>query len=624
MKINKYLLWLPIPFLLAMFFGCSSREDPPVRRKVILLGADGLTEKVVARLLQQKKLKNIQYLRNNGSYGRMASIEIIVSPAIWTSVATGKKREDHGIILFQTKDKDGRLMIVNNSHRRTKALWNILSENQMNVGSVGYFTTWPVEAINGFMVSDVSIFPIKKGYYPPQTAKIMKDILDPYIDYDMKRLDTFARMSFEEQFEYFTPKMFQYLDQLGSELIDDYLKFKNRRIYSKIESEQYRDFFKNNGRIANIMWAYFVDHIRFEYARRLYRKDLDFFTLLLKGPDVASHFTWEYYEPGPGTPPADMEIYQNIIPNYYSFIDRVLGFFLKAADLDTVVLLVSDHGFERVGENTVVCYDINKILNTMGYLDYGPDGQIKTDKIFDEITDEWMLRNRIRRLHVNLNNIYPNRDPGRDEEKIRRIIDQLAAIRVGEKRLFREVNYFPAKHSGRYSAVLVQAYKVVKKMDSYQPDHPGFYTIEAVINKDFDTPEFHRKHPYWKGIITINQRSYPLDRYFRYSVNKGKHSTYDGVVNFIGPVIKSNNLVKGFSILDVTPAILKILDLPIGADMAGGVPIGIFKPEFLVKHPTRYIKSYDEINKPLPRTTPQRSPVDHKIKKQYRSLGYIQ
>jgi predicted AlkP superfamily phosphohydrolase/phosphomutase len=595
--------------------GKSTPKAFSAKYKVILLGADGLTNSVIERLLKQNKLKNIRFVRSHGSYGRITSLDPIISPAIWTSIATGKKPKDHGIEHFRIKNDKGRMIVTNRFHRKTKTLWNILSENQMKVGMVGYFTTWPVEKVNGFMISDISVFPIDKGFYPPQIQDVIKEVLEPYIDYDLNHMDEIAPITLIEQLKYFTPRMLTYLDKLGSELTTGYLGLKSNTTYSTNESKQYSEFLKRNKTIYRVIEAYLNDNIKYEYAKRMYKNDIDFFSLFLKGPDIASHKAWRYYEPDQDTPRSEIEAYKNIIPSYYVFVDKVLGYFLRVADQNTIIILVSDHGFKKTLRLLI---DINKVLNTMGYLYYDSDRKIKGDKIFDDRIF-WGRHIQFRRLHVNLNNIYPNRDPNQDELKMKQIVSQLAAVSVGEFKLFSKINYYPGEHAGLSEKLRNKFYEEA----DYKPETTsGLYSIEAFINKAFYTFDF-MNNSGLNGTIAINQRYYPLKNYFKL-INDSEHSLHDGVIHFMGPIIKSGNLIKGLSVLDVTPAILKILDMPVGADMAGITPTGIFKPEYLIEHPTRHIKSYDEINRPLQKTAPQKSPLEHKTAEQLRALGYIQ
>jgi predicted AlkP superfamily phosphohydrolase/phosphomutase len=590
-------------------------ETIPAKNKIILIGADGLTEKVVAQLLSQNKLKNIKYMRENGAYGRIISINPTASPILWTSMATGKKQKDHGILGFQIEDpQTGRMIVANNSHRKTKAIWNILSENKLKVGLIGYFNTWPVEKVNGFMISDISISPVEKGCYPPETYHIMKEILAPYTTYDLTRMYPFNVFDLDEEevFRHFTPKMFNYLDQLGSELINNFLQIKESRIYSTNEAMQYFEFLKHTPIIKIALRRYFLDHIRFEYAKKMYKKDIDLFILYLKVPDAFSHIAWEYYRPNATTSKPDIEAYKDIIPRGYVFIDQVLGYFLQAADSATTVIFVSDHGF---GDLTKPLYNVNKMLNTMGYLDYESDSEIKRDKIFDDTIYRWSRHSWFRRLYVNLNNLYPDRDPAQDELNMQLIADQLAAIKVGDVKLFWKINYYPGKH---LAAPIMKNFALYKDISTTS----GIYAIEALINGTFYSPEF-LNNLRADETITINGKHYTLKEYVEFA-SLGEHDPYDGLAHFLGPVIKSKGFVEGYCILDLTPTILKILDLPIGADMAGNVPIGIFKPEFLVQHQTQYIKSYDEINEPFPKVDPQASPMEDQLKQQLRSLGYIQ
>ncbi len=59
------------------------------------------------------------------------------SPLIWTSIATGKRREKHGIFDFVVDRIDDRRIPVTRNLRRVKAFWNILSEQGIPVGIVG-------------------------------------------------------------------------------------------------------------------------------------------------------------------------------------------------------------------------------------------------------------------------------------------------------------------------------------------------------------------------------------------------------------------------------------------------------------------------------------------------------
>jgi hypothetical protein len=76
-----------------------------------------------------------------------------LSPRIWASIATGQPPEVHGIVNWHIYE-DGRLHLYSSFDRRSPAIWNIASALGRTVGVVNWLTTYPAEAVKGFMVSD--------------------------------------------------------------------------------------------------------------------------------------------------------------------------------------------------------------------------------------------------------------------------------------------------------------------------------------------------------------------------------------------------------------------------------------------------------------------------------------
>ena len=115
----------------------------------------------------------------------------------------------------------------------------------------------------------------------------------------------------------------------------------------------------------------------------------------------------------------------------------------------------------------------------------------------------------------------------------------------------------------------------------------------------------------------------PDDRLLRRTkVNSARHFNEDGIFIFMGPHIKEHNFVNGIvSVLDITPTLLRLMGLPLAADMDGYPIEGAFTSEFISKNPLRLIKTYD-INRKYT-NDPIESPVDDEIKERLRSLGYI-
>ena len=113
---------------------------------MIVLGLDGVDPEVVDLLMSEGKLPNFARLRQGGAYGRLESSKPLLSPIIWTTIATGKTPLEHGIGHFvAVNEKTGAQLPVTSQMRRVKALWNILSGAGREVAVVGWWATWPAE-----------------------------------------------------------------------------------------------------------------------------------------------------------------------------------------------------------------------------------------------------------------------------------------------------------------------------------------------------------------------------------------------------------------------------------------------------------------------------------------------
>jgi hypothetical protein len=106
-------------------------------------------------LMAEGKMPNFATLRTEGAYGRLMSSKPMLSPIIWTTIATGKPPEQHRIGHFvAVNEQTGEQLPVTSQMRKVKALWNILTEAGRRVDVVGWWATWPAERVQGALVSD--------------------------------------------------------------------------------------------------------------------------------------------------------------------------------------------------------------------------------------------------------------------------------------------------------------------------------------------------------------------------------------------------------------------------------------------------------------------------------------
>ena len=124
-------------------------------RKVLLIGWDSADWKVIMPLIDAGKMPNLAKLVENGICGNIATLQPVLSPMLWTSIATGKRAYKHGVHGFSEPDPlTGSIRPVTNLSRKTKAIWNILNQNNLNTITVGWWPSNPVEELSkGFETS---------------------------------------------------------------------------------------------------------------------------------------------------------------------------------------------------------------------------------------------------------------------------------------------------------------------------------------------------------------------------------------------------------------------------------------------------------------------------------------
>ena len=94
-------------------------------------------------------------LVGEGTMANLATLHPVLSPMLWTSIATGKRPFKHGVLGFTepTEDASG-IRPVTSLSRKVKALWNILGQEGLRSNVVGWWPSHPAEPIRGAMVSN--------------------------------------------------------------------------------------------------------------------------------------------------------------------------------------------------------------------------------------------------------------------------------------------------------------------------------------------------------------------------------------------------------------------------------------------------------------------------------------
>src|SRR4030095_10442600 len=148
--------------------------DVSHQRKVLLIGWDAADWEHITPLLEEGLMPTLDAFINRGGMGNLATLQPILSPMLWNSVATGKcadKRGSHGFI--EPDPVNGGARPYTSTSRKCKALWNILTQSGLRSNVIGWGGGAPAGAINGNVNTDACggvRFDPEKGWTFPKGA----------------------------------------------------------------------------------------------------------------------------------------------------------------------------------------------------------------------------------------------------------------------------------------------------------------------------------------------------------------------------------------------------------------------------------------------------------------------
>jgi len=325
-----------------MIWGIMKRRVNVKHRKTnrtLLVCVDGGSWNVINPLIKANKMPHIAKLVNEGVSGELKSIEPILSPAIWTSIATGKTPEKHGIKNFFTLQDS----------LKAKRIWEIFEDYRRSVGVMGYFATHPPRVRNGFMVP---------GFFDPGIETIPENL-------------SFFRELLVATDRGRNAKPLQMTKYAWKAMMNG---CKTSTIWNAGCHYLWKRFKK-----PELLDSYYKEqNIYLKFARDLFisclkKFDPDLSILYFWGTDPVSHRYWQFYEPQYFTDinkNEDIRRYKDVIPNCYILLDHTIGQILKSFDKEDTIFIVSDHGFKRL-ENYGHFYkiDAEALLEKIGLLE---------------------------------------------------------------------------------------------------------------------------------------------------------------------------------------------------------------------------------------------------------------
>jgi predicted AlkP superfamily phosphohydrolase/phosphomutase len=512
--------------------------------KVLVIGLDGATPELVDRWVAEDKLPYLKQMLQKGVYGKLKSTYPPISPAAWTTFATGYNPGKHGT--FDFRDYDPKRYscfadtIVDSNAFAGKSIWDLVGATGQKVGVITVPVTYPAWKVNGFMIS---------GYPTPDAAK-----------------------------------SFAYPPEMGE------------RIPPLTENSA---FFKSAPHSAVLKELNRITHLRTDVSiAELSKEDYGLFIMVIGATARAHHDWWKFIDPDhPAYDEKEAALYGDYILQVYQAADACIGKFLEVVDDQTTVIVMSDHGGMAHPKHY---FNTNYWLRTLNLLKPSPKANRKQGGL--NAAFKQFYRAKIRRLPY-LEKLYRSLPQGL--KKFATNLDSqtmmnLDVIDWKHTKAYRFPMYPPVEGIminvvGRQPEGCVQPgeeyedlrTRILSEVRNLR--HPE--TGEPIVLEAYRREEIYHgerietapdiilvTQDYYKGGTGIDEliSEVPVDVLSKLS---GLHRM-DGIFVAQGPHIRRNSRLEGAGIIDVAPTILYALGMSIPSDMDGKPLLSIFDESY--------------------------------------------
>ncbi|MEY2714039.1 MAG: hypothetical protein RIT24_382, partial [Planctomycetota bacterium] len=285
-------------------------------QRLLIVGWDAADWILIDRLFAAGKLPNLRRLVEAGTRADLGTLEPKLSPLLWTSIATGKTADKHGVLNFVEPKPDGSgLQVSSSTTRKTKALWNILSQNGIATNVVGWYASHPAEPIRGGVVTNLlqEGEPADAGApWALPAAAVHPQGLRDSVAAGRQRAQAFPREMLRE----LLPK----IDEVG---VGD------ARVQQLVKLMSYASSIERAA-VATLA------------SGEAWDATMVFFDAI----DTVGHHFMQFVAPRMAhVTEREQRLFGGVMDKVYEWHDAALGRILAAAGGDVTVLLLSDHGF---------------------------------------------------------------------------------------------------------------------------------------------------------------------------------------------------------------------------------------------------------------------------------------
>ena len=261
--------------------------------RILVIGLDAAVPEL---LLGDPELSNLQRLMEIGCYGRLESIIPPITVPAWMCMSTSQDPGSLGVYGFRNRRDHSYngLEIVNSRSVKGLTLWDQIACEGKRATIVGVPPNFPPRKVNGVSVG-CFLTPDTQAQVFTAPASVSDEIRTLVGEYpvDVKEFRTERKQWLHEQIQTMTRKHFAVIRHL------------------------------------------------------LQHSDWDYFQFVEIGLDRIQHGFWKHHDPLHRQHPADSP-FESVIRDYYRCLDEEIGEVLQLLDEETLVLVVSDHGAQRL------------------------------------------------------------------------------------------------------------------------------------------------------------------------------------------------------------------------------------------------------------------------------------
>jgi predicted AlkP superfamily phosphohydrolase/phosphomutase len=501
--------------------------------KVLVIGLDGVTFDLLGPWIEAGELPNLQKLMAQGASGKLRTTLPPISSSSWSSFLTGVNPGKHGLVDFVYPGTDSyKVSMVNATSRRTRALWNWLNEAGYKVGLLGIPTTYPTEPVDGFMISGfLAPGPDSEWAYPPELKQELQAALGEFL------------LSPDERY-----RSTRWLDRF----LDD--------LTASVEN-------------------------RTQAALYLMRnKPWDVFAVVYWDTDMVQHETWRLLDPNhPRHEPAEAAAQRERVLEFHRKVDADVGRLLAEVDSDTLVVVMSDHGFGPVHSFFLT----NNWLASVGLLRFKQNPWTAFKRLLFRLgfTPLGMfriakalglgkLRQKVRfqqksgllnRVFLSFDDVDWSRTRAFSIGSFGQVYVNLAGVRP-------EGIVQPGQEYEELKAEIVQAALALRDPRSGEPLVERVLRREEIYSGPYidRTPDLIVQTRGWE-YMAFGHADFGSNRLVEPITGLSGHHRPDGVLILSGAGVKHDARLEGASIMDLTPTILHALGVDVPQDLDGRV-----------------------------------------------------